>query len=369
MFFGEGDRSEASMVRNVVNLIQLNTDLSTLPENIVDAMRSNSVSTFREADNVLQLLATRHGHTIPNQLDCVLEMQPGLFSRVSADGEPSVTLVQGAVAQQPIGLSSVQVGVPQGMQYSLPMVNTAAFPSASVNRTVPVGFPTRNFQPQVIPQPRQSMTLPNKPVSAISLNQRAAIPASNPTSVSYIQAPTVKPLTAGFYSNRSAQMPGPASNVSSRNSVTPVPGRRPAQLPVIQEQTYQLAPQVRPRNQTVVRGAPAPRGVRTTTTQPQPTGQIQIKLENPKVSTLPSTAPAVIGATTYSAATKINTIYQVDSKSKDTEFTSPEIMRYLGIKPVEQPMSTAVYETGRTQTLSSAAELPKAQPITHAVTF
>jgi len=45
--FGEVERSEANMVRNVINIIHANTDASTLPENILDTMRRNNVNSFR----------------------------------------------------------------------------------------------------------------------------------------------------------------------------------------------------------------------------------------------------------------------------------------------------------------------------------
>lgn len=69
--YGDGDHSEANMVRSVVNLIHTNTDERTLPENILDTMRRQNVVTFREADTLLQEIATRHNQTIPAQLDCV----------------------------------------------------------------------------------------------------------------------------------------------------------------------------------------------------------------------------------------------------------------------------------------------------------
>jgi hypothetical protein len=45
--FGDDDRSEGNMVIRVVNIIHANTDGPTQPENILDTMRRNSVSTFR----------------------------------------------------------------------------------------------------------------------------------------------------------------------------------------------------------------------------------------------------------------------------------------------------------------------------------
>jgi hypothetical protein len=87
------------MVRNVVNTIQANTDVSTLPENILDTMRRNSVNTFKDANNVLQDIANRHGTTIPTQLDCVLEMHPELLTRVTRDSAvartPALSVIQG----------------------------------------------------------------------------------------------------------------------------------------------------------------------------------------------------------------------------------------------------------------------------------
>jgi hypothetical protein len=187
--FGDVERTEANMVRNVINTIQASTAISTLPENILNTMRSNAVSTFRDADNVLQDIATRHGIAIPTQLNCIFDMHPQLLTRVTTDAGvtriPGISVIPGAPIYHQ---SSI---LPVGVSPSSPVFHS------TLNRNIPVSvnqsFAPPNVHVNNINLPIQTQIITTKPASAINSGPRMNV---NPLSVSAFKIRNInKPLS------------------------------------------------------------------------------------------------------------------------------------------------------------------------------
>lgn len=166
-------------------------------------MRRHNVTTFREADGVLEQIAARHRTLIPSQLDCVLELdlQPlrdGRRTIVTGSTLPGkTTTVTETITPAPHTL--VSFGAP-------PMTTSLA---------VPVVAPTTNVVTSTV-SPGLSISAP--PFPAQSITRPSILQASRTVGT---------PLLTGLRSHSA----GPVqlvSNTVSRTNLSPVLANKPA---------------------------------------------------------------------------------------------------------------------------------------------
>jgi hypothetical protein len=206
-------------------------------------MRRHSVSTFRDANNVLQDIATRYGATIPTRLDCVLEMHPELLTRVTRDSSavriPAVSVIPGAPIQQsmmlPVGVSPGSVVI-----------------QSALNRTLPAPIPQSiipsNVHVNNINLPIQTHTIITKPTTAINSGPRINV---NQTSVSAIPInKNNKPLSAiaPHHSARVVSQP----NVQSGLAIGTVGRTLPSQALAAIPESIRVSPAVHRKNLSLV---------------------------------------------------------------------------------------------------------------------